>query len=51
MLFEYEIKNDKKINKLISGGHLLEPLEYKLQEEKDANCEKLYCCRRKSCEL
>ena len=34
----------KKIKKLISRGHLLEPLEYKLQDEKVANCEKLYCC-------
>ena len=40
----------KKYQKLINGGRLLEPLEYKLREEKDANCEKLYCCGRKSCE-
>ena len=37
----------KKYQKLINGGRLLEPLEYKLREEKDANCEKLYCCGKK----
>ena len=31
-------------------GGLSEPLEYKLREEKNGNCEKLYCCGRKSCE-
>ena len=39
----------KKSKKLISGRRLLEPLEYKLREEKDANRKKLYCCGRKSC--
>ena len=37
-------KKNRKINK---QGRVLEPLEYKLREEKDANCEKLYCCGRK----
>ena len=41
-----ECKKNQKVNKAC----LLELLEYKLREEKDANCEKLYCCGRKSCE-
>ena len=36
--------NSKKIKKSKAGGRLLEPLEYKLREEKDANYEKIYCC-------
>ena len=38
-------KKYQKINKPGDFGK-----KNKLQEEKDANCEKLYCCGRKSCE-
>ena len=40
----------EEVRNKCAGGRLLEPLEYKLREEKVANCEKLYCCGRKSCE-
>ena len=33
----------KKSKNQKAGGRLLEPLEYKLREEKDANYEKIYC--------
>ena len=41
----------EEVRNKFAGGRLLEPLEYKLREEKVANCEKLYCCGRKSCEI